>query len=426
MLPLRTTTLHTIDRAFFGPVCRLLTWVRRLTERTDDARESPRFGSVVFVKLTEQGSTVLAAASLRRMIAKVGAENVFFAVFEENRFVLDAMALIPPENVFTVSTRSVWTMLCDALRVLVRLRRRRIDAAVDLEFFTRFSAAFTYLSGANWRAGLHGYFGEGPSRGDLMTHRVLYNPHLHTSEMFLVLVEALNRRAADLPTFDFRPGVPEDVLPIFQPTAEEVAEVTALLHEQTGGLPAQGGGRPRLVLLNANASDLIPLRRWPGERYVALARRLLEATSDLQVAFTGSADEAEAGAQLAAEIGCARCFSLAGRTSLRELLTLYGLSEVLVTNDSGPAHFAALTAVHTVTLFGPETPALFAAHTPRSVPLWAGIACSPCVSAWNNRQSACRNNLCMQEITVEQVFETVQRLLAQRLDEASAPPGDAD
>ena len=48
---------------------------------------------------------------------------------------------------------------------------------------------------------------------------------------------------------------------------------------------------------------------------------------------------------------------------MRELLTLYTLADVLVTNDSGPAHFASLTPVHTVVLFGPETPLLFGSRS---------------------------------------------------------------
>ena len=95
-------------------------------------------------------------------------------------------------------------------------------------------------------------------------------------------------------------------------------------------------------------------------------------------------------------------------------MTLYGLAEVLVTNDSGPAHFATLTPIRVVTLFGPETPALFAARTPRTTVLWAGIVCSPCVNAYNNRQSVCRNNLCMQAITVGDVFEKVSALYDSR------------
>ena len=101
-------------------------------------------------------------------------------------------------------------------------------------------------------------------------------------------------------------------------------------------------------------------------------------------------------------------------------MALYNLSEVLITNDSGPAHFAALTPVDVITLFGPETPALFGAPTPRSSPIWLGLACSPCVNAYNNRQSPCHNNLCMQGITVDRVFEEAVKVLEKRALATSA------
>jgi len=41
---------------------------------------------------------------------------------------------------------------------------------------------------------LHRFTAEAPYRGDLMTHRVLFNPQLHTTEMFQVMVEALEHR----------------------------------------------------------------------------------------------------------------------------------------------------------------------------------------------------------------------------------------
>ena len=118
--------------------------------------------------------------------------------------------------------------------------------------------------------------------------------------------------------------------------------------------------------------------------------------------------------ELVRQLGSPRAFCLAGRTSLRQLLIVYGFADVLVTNDSGPAHFATLTSVDVVVLFGPETPLLFGAPSPRNHALWAGIACSPCVNAYNNRQTACRNNVCMQMITVNLVFETVCRVHRQR------------
>lgn len=91
-------------------------------------------------------------------------------------------------------------------------------------------------------------------------------------------------------------------------------------------------------------------------------------------------------------------------------MTLYCLSDVLITNDSGPAHFATLTEIQVVTLFGPETPMLFGANTPRSYIIWKDIPCSPCVSAYNNRRSTCNDNICMQRISVNEVYDLVCKL----------------
>jgi ADP-heptose:LPS heptosyltransferase len=77
-----------------------------------------------------------------------------------------------------------------------------------------------------------------------------------------------------------------------------------------------------------------------------------------------------------------------------------------------------LTGIDAVTLFGPETPLLFAPPGPRSHAIYAGLACSPCINAYNNRQTACRNNICMKSIAVDQVFETAGRIYQQR---TSAP-----
>ena len=109
-------------------------------------------------------------------------------------------------------------------------------------------------------------------------------------------------------------------------------------------------------------------------------------------------------ASVAAQVGSPRCFSLAGKTTLPQLLVLYALSELLITNDSGPAHFASMTPITVITLFGPETPLLFRALTPRAIPIWMQLPCSPCVNAYNNRQSPCRDNICMKSITVDHVF----------------------
>jgi ADP-heptose:LPS heptosyltransferase len=399
--------LQRIDSIVVPGICALFTLWRKTISLffARDASRAPQ--SILFLKLAEQGSTVLAYEAIKRATERVGKENVWFLLFEENRFILDVLNLVPHENVLTIRTRSPFSMAFSALQRLWQIRRLGIEAVIDMEFFARSSAVIAYLTGARIRVGFHAYFGEGPYRGNLFTHRVMYNAHLHTSQIFLCLVAAPDHAPGKFPTFGYVPPLITE-LPQFSPLTSERAEAQAILDKMIGDKPK------RLILLNANASDLLPLRRWDSANYVALAKRLLEKFPDLSIAFTGAPEEAAKVDGLVGKIGSDRVFCLAGKTTLRQLLIIYGLAEILVTNDSGPAHFAALTPVDTVVLFGPETPLLFGALTPRNHNLWARPACSPCVNAWNNRQTDCRDNVCMQLITVNQVFETVCQVYQKR------------
>jgi ADP-heptose:LPS heptosyltransferase len=397
---LDTRKLQIIDRLVGVPICAMLTVVRWLKRDTDvsERRLIPR--KLLFVKLAEQGSTVLAYPAIARAIQLVGRESVFFLVFEENRFILDAMGLIPPENVVTIRHSNPLQLGFQALQALKRIRQLKIDATIDLEFFARGSAILTFLSGARQRVGFHTFFGDGPYRGNLMTHRLSYNPYLHTSQTFFLMVAALEQPLPQSGKLSIPAPQIEKWVPDFQPDAKEQELVRRLLRRE-GGIDADS----LVILLNPNASDLLPLRKWPVERYESLARRLLAAFPEIYIGLTGAPDEADPIEAMVRQIDSPRCFSLAGKTTLRQLLVLYTLSELLITNDSGPAHFAAMTQINTITLFGPETPTLFGARTPRAVAIWKGLACSPCVNAYNNRQSSCTNNVCMQEITVDRVFE---------------------
>lgn len=300
-------------------------------------------------------------------------------------------------------------MIIGAIKALRRMRKHQIDAAVDLEFFARSSAALCYLSGAERRVGLHAFANEASYRGDLMTHRLSYNPHLHTSQTFSVMVESLKLSPDILPALQFKPESFEQPPPQFNPQQTEVDGVRQLLCEEM-----TRDELPPMILLNPNCSDLLPLRRWPSENYVELARRLIDKYPEVHIFLTGTPQEANIVQDLMAEIGSARCLSLAGKTTLRELLVLCTLAEVLVTNDSGPAQFVVMTNADTVIMFGPETPKLFAPRSPRSHILWAGIACSPCVNAYNDRYSTCRDNICMQQITVDQVFALTCKIYEDR------------
>ena len=394
--------MRRIDRWLGRPICFVLTLIRKLGGLLSPPEKPsiPKAHRILFIKLAEQGATVLADAAMRSAVEMAGWENVYFLVFEQNRFILDVMNIIPQENIVTIPDRNFISMLSGTIGALWRIRKLHIDAAVDFEFFARSSAILTFLSGAGIRVGLHSFTDGAPYRGDLMTHRLNYNPHLHTSQMFEIMVRAINLPAGDMPRLDIDPPKLSGMALRFTPDDKELNKFKSFLKNQAGT-----DSYSPLILLNANASDMLPLRRWPAERYVELARRLIENSPNVHIAFTGAPDEAEHSQKLVGAVDSPRCFSMTGKTTLRQLMMLYCLADALVTNDSGPAHFATLTQIQVITLFGPETPLLFGANTPRSHIIWKNIPCSPCVSAYNNRFSTCNNNVCMQRISVDEVFD---------------------
>jgi len=105
---------------------------------------------------------------------------------------------------------------------------------------------------------------------------------------------------------------------------------------------------------------------------------------------------------------------MAGETTLRQLIVLYTMADVLVTNDSGPGHFSSMTDITSIVLFGPETPAVFGPLGRQTRIVRSDLACSPCVNAFNHRFSPCNNNVCMQMIEVEEVYRLVRDRLEAR------------
>ena len=110
------------------------------------------------------------------------------------------------------------------------------------------------------------------------------------------------------------------------------------------------------------------------------------------------------------KVGHPRFLSFAGMHKLMAIKALYNIASVLVTNDSGPGHFSAITPIRSIVLFGPETPRLYGSLG-NTEAIWAALACSPCVTAANQKNSACNDAVCMRLITPERVMQSIRAVL---------------
>ena len=144
-------------------------------------------------------------------------------------------------------------------------------------------------------------------------------------------------------------------------------------------------------------------KRWPAEAYAALADRLIE--SGRQVLLIGSADEMDVSREVTARMK-QRPIVLTGKTSLDQIVAVLSLVDLVVTNDTGPAHIAAALGRPTLVIFGPTNPLTTRPFAPEAEILRHPPDCAPCML-----RDCPIDHRCMTAITVDEVFEQAQSLL---------------
>lgn len=321
-------TMRRIDYFVGVPLCFLLSIVSRETK--SPGGQVPE--NVLFLELSEMGSTVLADPAMKKAERDFGSK-LHFAIFDTNRPGLALSKSVPDENIFVIRDDSFLHLALDSLGFLLWTRRKRIDTVFDLELFSRFSALLTGLSGATNRVGFHAFHNEGLYRGNLLTHKVAYNPYMHIAKNFIALV---NAAGAEKPEYPYsKTLIGDDEIDIHKVTPGTQA-IEATRAGVRSVYPAFDGERHRIVLINSNASQLLPQRRWPEDRYGVLIERILSDFDDVIVLITGAPSERAEAEQLSLSVGHERCLNFAGNIAFEELTALYSISALMVTNDSGP------------------------------------------------------------------------------------------
>ena len=401
-----------IDRWAGIPLCAAVSGFDVLKRRLQpEPARDPAPRAIVVILLSEMGSLVLANDMFARLKARYPDAPLHALLFRKNREILDLMQVMDPANVHTVDDHSLTSLLSSLWQVIKALRRANVDVAIDCELFSRISSLLSYASGAKVRVGFHRHTQEGLYRGSHINRPVPYNPYHHISAQFLTLARAIDSTA-----------VPKSKLAV-------VASPKPPPHVQLDGALIQGiqarlaqdfpaiAGKP-LVLVYPGGG-ILPIRAWPLAAYTALCEGLV--ADGCAVAVIGLKDDQALARQLVASVQAARSglpgspvIDLTGYThSISELLALFHVARLLVTNDGGPGQFAALTPIWTLMMFGPETPALYAPLTPRCHSFYSQWPCSPCLTAYNHRTSYCDgDNQCLKVIEPAAVLAKARECLA--------------
>lgn len=269
-------------------------------------------------------------------------------------------------------------------RTIRRLRREGFARAVVFPPSER-AALLAFFSGAEERWGI-----EAPGRRLLLTRRRRGGPATgeHLVEQWWNLVGGETGAA------------PAPRLPL---PGDRATAADSLLRE-LAGVDAFAALAP--------TATFGPTKRWPADRFAAIARHLRERHGLSTLLVAGGA---EGERRLCASLADGRSVhSLAGRTDLPQLAALLARARLFVGNDSGPMHLAAAVGTPTVGIFTSTSPAWTAPRGPRARAVGApDLFCAPCFLP------RCPYQLeCLEMVSVESVTAAADELLAR--DEGSA------
>ena len=353
------------------------------------------------VKLADVGDVLTATPALRALRRTFPHAHITALIPPHCRELLEGTPLV--DEVLLLDKRSYdprlgvpkpgvfWPMA----QLISRLRGGRFDALLLLHHLTTpwgvaLYAALARLTGAPVCAGLEN------GRGWFLTHRAQDYGFgtRHEVEYCNDVVHLL--------------GVEPDYGPLaFPVNDEDTAYAQQALSQEVQ--------RPRIAIHPGSGSFSLA-RRWPLERFVALADVLARELS-ATIVLVGGSSETELGRAIAGAVGSA-ALDLTGRTNLRQLGAVLQHCDLFVGNDSGVLHIAAAVGTPVAAIFGPSNHRAWGPWRPTqqgrpAVVLRAELPCSPCFYTGHSlgTPEGCPNRTCLQLISPEQVAKTVERLL---------------
>ena len=389
-----------IDRWIGIPLCMFFSiltpfkrcWLGIFPKKTITAQK------ILVIKLVEIGAVVHAYPFFKKIQEEFPLAEIHILTFAKNREIFELFkSSVPTARIITIREDGLFPMAVDLIRALWIMSCLKVDMTVDLEFFARASALLSFFSGAPKVVGFYAYGFEGLYRGNFLTHRVSYNPLVHTAVNYLSLADTLHAASKNSPEVDRFIDKSSLVFPEYH-SEEKVRQSLIPLN-----IPQD----KRLILMNTGEGN-IPLREWPIINFKIVAEAILKDERNVLL-LVGTKDACPKAEELINQFKHDRMLNFCGQTNLKQLLEIFLIGEALIANDGGLGHLAMLTPIKKYILYGPETPQVFSPLGPNTHVFYSNWPCSPCLSALNHRNSLCRDNKCLKAISPQEVIRAISQ-----------------
>jgi heptosyltransferase I len=136
-------------------------------------------------------------------------------------------------------------------------------------------------------------------------------------------------------------------------------------------------------------------KRWPAEKFGKLASLL-----SIKSIIAGSKSDKDIADQIVSH-SKGKSSSLAGRTTLKELIEIMRSARFVISNDSGPMHIAAALGIPVYAIFGPTDPGRTGPYGKGHTLIRSDTPCAPCF------KKSCDDMKCMKMVSADKVFEII-------------------
>ena len=395
--------LRSIDRWVGAPIC----FVFSLLARIGRKRPTAVVRKVLVIELFEMGASLMAYPSLSYLKSTLKDPELFCLTTGGMREAWRMLDIIPEENIVVVSDKGLISFLKSLVTAVVSLRREKIDVVIDFGLFMRISAILSFVIKADRRAGFFRYEFEGLYRGTFQDRKCAFNQNSHIAKNFLALTKTALLNSEDYP--NFKGGInPSELL---TPVYRSDSDLRQRLQARVGALsPRFDRDRTRLILVSPDVGPNLSMRNYPRQSFAAVVKGLLSHYPGSLILFIGTAYDREAADDISRKVSDDRCLNFCGETTFQELWELLSMAELLLSNDNGPAHFAAAAGTKTLALFSTDSPFVYG-PLGNCVIAYTFYQCSPCIGAYNHKNSRCRDNKCLQSLAPEKVLDLAISLM---------------
>ena len=350
--------------------------LKQMVDKTLQVYEEALKPNILVIKLSALGDCVLSIPAIRAIRNKYAKAKITCLTSKGSEELLSRCPYIDELIVcdFKFKDKGIF----GELKLAKVLRERCPDMSIDLQNNKK-SHILSFLSLA-----LHRYGYNNKKWAFLLNHKAaLSNVALSPLEHQAKILEML-----DIKSYDKK-------LELW-PTKEEEEYADVFLKNEWMK-PEQ-----KLVGINISRSARWQTKRWP-EKFIAKLSEMLM-SCDIRLVLTGLESDIDLARDIVAN-SKAKPIIACGRTSLHQLACLIKRCNVYISCDSAPLHIASCMNTPFVALFGPTDPLRHLATIGKFVIIHKELVCSPCY------KPDCKEIKCMLEITPDEVFTAVKKLL---------------